>query len=405
MSLLQIFIPEAGLGASCDWALRDAGSVKTGHSDYSTLPPANHIVLILAASRVLLTQVQLPAVGPGKLREMLAFAVEDKLLTEPDKVHTVAAPRAANGETAVAIIDKAWMRQQLAQLRQHGIRAAQMLAETLLPPLEDDSWSMVWHGQGGFVRVGPQAGFVVDGGDLHTPPMALMLALQEARIAHTAPQRLMLYHSADTAVPSWAAQLDIPIEQRGIWAWHSADSTGAVSLNLLQGEFAPARKAQAWIQHWRPALGLLVLIVIVHVLATLGDWARLQREQSRLKSAMVTSFKQAFPEASAIVDPALQMQRNLAQLQRARGLPDSADFLPLLAQAAPLLQAGQLQALQYEQDKLQIDLTLGDAAQLDTLRAQLRTLPLRTEISVPQTTPAGFHIRLSLGIGLQPQAK
>ena len=403
MSLLQIFIPEAGLGASCDWALRDAESVKTGHSDCSTLPPASHIVLIVAASRVLLTQVQLPAVGSRKLREMLAFAVEDKLLTEPDRVHTVAAARAANGETAVAIIDKAWMRQQLAQLRQYGIRAAQMLAETLLPPLEDDRWSMVWHGQGGFVRVGPQAGFVVDGGDLHTPPMALMLALQEARIAHTAPKQLLLYHTAGSTAPSWS--LDIPIEQRGGWAWHGADSTGAASLNLLQGEFAPARKAQAWMRHWRPALGVLALIIGVHVLATLGDWARLQREQSHLKSAMVATFKQTFPEASAIVDPALQMQRNLAQLQRARGLPDRADFLPLLAQAAPLLQAGQLQALQYEQDKLHIDITLADTAQLDTLRAQLRALPLRTEISAPQTTPTGLYIRLSLGIGLQPQAK
>ena len=402
MSILHIYVPETGFGASCDWALRVAGTVQLGAGDWSQLPQANQTVLILAASRVLFTQVQLPAVGQNKMRELLAFAVEDKLLTEPDKVHTVAAARKPNGETAVAIIDKAWLRQQLDYLRQRGIQADKMLAETLLPPLENMTWSLVWNGQGGFVRSGMQAGFVVDGGDAQTPPMALILALDEVRAGNTAPERLVIYQTPGASAPNWPG---IECDLRGNWTWHNADTTSAAAFNLLQGEFAPPSKARAWTQQWRPAFALLGIIIAVHFIATLGDWIQLKREHNRLQSAMVTTFKQAFPEAAAIVDPALQMRRNLADLQRSRGVPENSDFLPLLAQAAPFLRQGHIQSLQYTQDQLTFDLLLSDAAQLDDLRQQLRALPLRTEIGAPSATTAGTKVRLSLGMNLAMRAQ
>jgi len=402
MSILQIFVPESGCGPTCDWSLREADTVRLGTSTWATLPEAKQIVLILAASRVLFTQVHLPAVGQSKMREMLAFAVEDKLLTEPEKTHTVAGPRTPDGATAVAIIDKAWLRQQIAHLHQHGIHAEKMLAETLLPRWEAQSWSMVWNGQGGFIRTGPNAGFVVDGGDANTPPMALMLALDEARAANTAPVRLLIYLAPGTATPSWP---DVKHELRGTWTWQSAETSAASAFNLLQGEFAPPSKARAWTQQMRPALAVLGVIIAVHLLATLGDWVRLKHEQNRLQDAMVSTFKQTFPEATAIVDPALQMRRNLSDLQRTRGVPDSSDFLPLLAQAAPLLRQGHIQALQYAQDKLSFDLLLGDAAQLEDLRAQLCNLALRTEIGAPVATTSGIKVRLTLGMNSATRAQ
>ena len=122
MSILHIFIPETGLGANCDWALREAVRTRSGTSPWADVPRAEQLVLIVAASRVLLTRLNLPAVGQAKLREMLAFAVEDKLLAEPEKIHAVAAARGPSGDTDIAVIDKAWLRQQLAHLQQHGLR-------------------------------------------------------------------------------------------------------------------------------------------------------------------------------------------------------------------------------------------------------------------------------------------
>ena len=401
MSYLRIFLPEAGFGASCDWALHHAGTVNTGTSACDALPPADQIILIVAASRVLLTHVKLPTAGQGKLREMLSFAVEDKLLAEPEKIHAVAATRDPDGMTTVAVIDKAWLRQQLAQLQQYGIRPDKMLAETLLLRLEANAWSMVWHGQGGFVRSAANAGFVVDGGDADTPPMALELALTEASAADAAPARILLYRAEGTPAPTWSDRFNI--EARGVWSWQTADSGAAASLNLLQGEFAPARKGQAEFKQFRPALMLLGLILMLHLLFTLADWMRLRHEQNRLQDEMVATFKQTFPEAAAIVDPALQMRRNVSALRHARGATDGSDFLPLLAVAAPVMRQGKIQALQYEQGLLRFDLLLPDEAQLESLREQLRALPLSAEFSAPSALPAGLKVQLALGMGQVPR--
>jgi general secretion pathway protein L len=145
--------------------------------------------------------------------------------------------------------------------------------------------------------------------------------------------------------------------------------------------------------------------VAVHVIATLAHWAQLRHERDRLQDEMVATFKQTFPEAAAIVDPALQMQRNLSGLRRAHGVPDSADFLPLLASASPVLRHGRILSLQYEQDKLQIDLVFQDGAQLDTLRAELAALPLRADLGAPQAVPEGTKVHLDLGAGLVPQLR
>ncbi len=406
MSILHIFIPESGLGASCDWALRQAGTLSTGTSACASLPQADQVVLIVAASRILLTQVNLPALSQAKLREVLAYAVEDKLLADPESIHVVAGRAgsiSSGGETPLAVIDKAWLRQQLAQLQQHGMHPDKLLAETLLPRLENNAWTMVWNGQGGFVRTGPNAGFVLDGGEAQNVPMALTLAIDEARAAHKAPASILLYHTPDASLPQWVAKLDIRSEARGAWAWQTADVNGAAALNLLQGEFAPSRKTQAWMQHMRPVVLLAGAILAVHLIATLAHWAQLRHERNRLQDEMVATFKQTFPEAAAIVDPALQMQRNLSGLRRAHGAPDSADFLPLLATAAPVMRHGRIQSLQYAQDKLHFDLLLQDSAQLDTLHAELAALPLRADFGAPNSVPEGINIRLSLGAGPAPQ--
>jgi hypothetical protein len=68
----------------------------------------------------------------------------------------------------------------------------------------------------------------------------------------------------------------------------------------------------------------------VHGLLTIADWSRLAYEARGLRGDMDAAFRKAFPEAKAVVDPALQMRRNIADLRRAAGEADAADFVPML---------------------------------------------------------------------------
>ena len=61
---------------------------------------------------------------------------------------------------------------------------------------------------------------------------------------------------------------------------------------------------------------------------------RLSAERDRLVQRQEAIFRGAFPEAKAVVDPELQMARNLEEMKRARGLAAGDDFLAQLTRVA-----------------------------------------------------------------------
>ena len=80
---------------------------------------------------------------------------------------------------------------------------------------------------------------------------------------------------------------------------------------------------------------------------------RLAAERSALQSRAEAIFRSAFPEARAVVDPALQMQRNLAELRRTRGLGGGDDFLVQLSRAARDSK-GPVRSVEYADGKLDV---------------------------------------------------
>ena len=94
------------------------------------------------------------------------------------------------------------------------------------------------------------------------------------------------------------------------------------------------------------------------------------------------AFRQAFPEAKAVVDPALQMRRNVADLRRAAGEPDATDFVPVLAKLAPALAAAGLrpQSLRYERGELALDLVVAPDDTREKVASRLQVPGLRVQV-------------------------
>jgi general secretion pathway protein L len=84
----------------------------------------------------------------------------------------------------------------------------------------------------------------------------------------------------------------------------------------------------------RAALALAAIILVLQAALTVLDDARLRRERSALEAQREAIFRRAFPEAKVVVDPELQMSRNLADLRRARGQDAGDEFLVQLTRAA-----------------------------------------------------------------------
>ncbi|MGK2952545.1 MAG: type II secretion system protein GspL [Thiobacillus sp.] len=400
MSLLRIHIPSSWPDIEPDtplsWCrLGTRGEcLAAGSATLPNLPPTEACELVLPAEAVLLTCASLPRGNKQKMQQLLAYAIEDRLVAEPDAVHVAAGPALSDGQTVLAVIDKAWLTQVLARLNEAGLRPQSAWPETLLPALPADGWMMVWDGRGGFVRSGEHAGMSLDGGSTTEPPAALMLSVAEARAAAALPHHLLLRLREGTPAPdveAWSHVLGVAVDVGVNWTPLQHPDATAGAINLLQGAFAPAGAARDWWPKLRLPLTLLGLIVLLQVGATTTEWWLLSREKQQLQMAMEKSFREAFPEARVVVDAPLQMQRNLADLRGAAGQMSPSDFLPLLARVATTLDAdsrGSLRAIRYEASLLSLDVPVADQAAADQLAKRLADAGLASQLqSVSGSAP------------------
>jgi len=82
---------------------------------------------------------------------------------------------------------------------------------------------------------------------------------------------------------------------------------------------------------------------------------------------MQKTFRATFGDTVTLVNAPLQMQRNLAELRHAAGLPDAGDFLPLLnlaGRSLSALPAGSVASMHYEAGRLDLDIRLARKADL-----------------------------------------
>lgn len=363
------------LGARQPQTMQDTGLAASA----ADLPAADEIWLALPAGRVLLSSLTLPQRALRQLNGALGNALEDKLMLDPTLVHVAIGKPLTGDEHPVAVIETAWLEQVLALCRRHGIEPFGATSEALLW-LGDaaQAWSARWSGHQGFVRSGPSAGFALDDGNAQTPPLALQLAIAEARRQGAAPDALVVEAEAEVEVDAvaWSRRLDCPVQLHALRA-----DPQAPGLNLLQGAYASRRRGSSgWLAdnlaefgrrqslgRYRLAAVLVAAALAVHVLGTLGDWLRLSQENRQLRAEMRQVFQEVFPQTQAIVDPSLQMQRQLADLRRAHGYVESGDFLHALGAVAG--QVGGVKELSYENNRLTLAQPL--AADLDGLRNAL----------------------------------
>ncbi len=355
-----------------NWWWLDAGRITAqGQDVLAAMPIAPMCEAIAPAAVVLLTQVKLPVQKGEKARRLLPFALEDQLANDADANHFALGAPLAEGMVAVAVVDKNWLRAVVTLLATRHLQ--HIYPETLLLPLPDNGWSFAWAGQQGMVRTGEYTGQVLEGGD--GVPMAL-----SALRRNTPDAQLYCYGTP----PTWAAQLDA--HHGGNW-----QAATAAPLDLLQGEFTQRPLRWAGWTKLLPLLWLLGAMLALQLIGTGVEVWRLKREQRQLQSQMEAHFRAAFPEATVIVDPVLQMERQRTTLRRAAGVLERNDFLSLLSKITPLLTAHKPQKIVYENQTLQLEIALAHATDITALRTRLLNLPLKHEL-----TPQGTVVHLKV---------
>ncbi len=380
------------------------------------MPPADRLVALAPVGRLLYIETALPPVAPAKRDALLRYAIEDKLTIDPSTVHAVivgksdalsASGKSGDTQYVVAAIDRTWLVGVLQWLKQAG-RAVDCLASSAAAAgVAATEWAVVLDQQRGFAK--RDDGFVYNF-DLNAngePPFGLTLALKEARDRQRAPSALVLQSAPsrskhmppdaplDALARQWETTIGVPVKL-GAAPTGNLQSllASSKSANLLTGEFAPREGTSRWMALLRPAVVVLALIAATQILFTLIESWRLNAERQALEREMTQVFKAAFPAAQAIIDPPLQMQRNLQQLKRERGLHADTDAQILIARLTGILQAlpgnaPSVTAIVIRDSAVTMDVVLASADQRGSLQHAIDRLPDAAMTSATGSAAAG----------------
>jgi general secretion pathway protein L len=383
VSLLRIYATTANAPQRCPWTLVKGGTEPlSGEGSIEQLPKqADHVQLILPAEQVLFARAQVPEEARRRGGALLAFAVEEQTATEPDN-NSVSWLGKAGDDDTLAVMDKTTIQYWRQALAKVGINNFEIHCEALLLPIRSGEWSLAWRGEEGYVRHSELEATATDKGDRHTPPLSLRLMLEQADERGARPTSIAVYAMSSEAKPdieAWQLSLGTPLHYVGLWDWRSASPQAGVGL---------AQERQRWsnlaviVPRLKMAGIVAGLALTIHALALSVDWFRLNREQHELQAKMETRFRAVVPDAVAVVDPALQMRRKLAEARHVAGIPDEGDFLPLIEKVGAAMSANPnaIRAASYESGRLTLEFAIGADAIAQQAIERLRQTGLQVDV-------------------------
>ena len=322
--------------AEFDYVLSTDGTRVTEHGRAApaALPRASLVAVVLRPGDVAFQRVAVPKAPAARMRAALTGVMEEGLLEDEDEVHLALAPDAKpGGEHWIAVVNKPWLRAQLAALE-----AGNVALDRAVP-----SW---WPDQGvaghTFREGGPdepaQLAWRDDAGVLCVPlaspvSRALLTALPEDTVVRwTATPETALDASEFVGMPV----ASVTDEEQGLRA-------ARAGWNLLQFDLQPQRRGVKLVRDvaarfafdpaWRVTrLGLIALVAVT----LLGLNVRALQENHRIaqkKAALAAAVAEAFPNLKTIYDPAAQAQREIDTLRAAAGRPGDGDIETLLQAA------------------------------------------------------------------------
>jgi len=373
-SWLQLHLPEGwpadgSADALFRYARRGTHGCQTGASRLSDIAPAKTVVVVAPAAAVHFVRVTLPDLRPARLATLLPLAVEEHVAAAPEEIHAVVVNHVPRGESLVMVCDKAWLAAVLDALGAHGLRPASIIAEAelaarLVAQATTPTWIVVRAASGGFARLGADEIIALDlGAHAADVPLALRLARGTHRRSGEAPDEIVVFHAPELGPPDfdfWGRVLHLPVRDGGEWRPELIDARGMHATDLLRGFAVRGGAPLGFSRSVKLAGAAAAAILVLHTVLAFGQGWRLSAERHTLTAQMDRQFREIFPDAKVVVDAPLQMQRGLARLRRAAGMPDAADFVPLLAAVGPALTATgvRTERLRYERGTLEAAVTL-----------------------------------------------
>ncbi|MEB2350820.1 MAG: type II secretion system protein GspL [Burkholderiaceae bacterium] len=338
------------------------------------LPVLKTATLVFDARDVNLLQVVVPALSGARLQQALPNIVEEMLLQDPQSCAYAIGPRVdAEGLRLVAAIDRGWLEFVVGAFERRGIAVQGAWPAQLALPVGADRTAFACLNDGLALRTGLFDGIgwnAASDADARTEAIVALLASAGSPSAPFAPPAADVAPAvAESAAPAGLAARELPSEpprlrrRLAVFVEDASWQTPVLKAAARAGfdadiralpfplpaplDLLTARRGSAagrWFadidwRAWRAAATLGGASVAAVLLGLNLHWGVLAQERTALKAQTERVFRQAFPDRQLVVEPLLQMQREVAGLRTRAGQAGPDDFLPLLTRFALALGA------------------------------------------------------------------
>ncbi|PKG58500.1 type II secretion system protein GspL [Shewanella sp. GutDb-MelDb] len=257
--------------------------------------------VLVPASSITLTAVDLPEKGQRQAIKALPFMLEENLAQDVDELHFVVGPRQGDA-LSIAVVAHEQMQNWIEWLAEAGLKAKCIVPDCLALPLAECDWAAITFGQDILLRTGESSGVSLnkDWLDVALPQLLPDSANTTTVAGYT---ELTL-----TGVDIKEQPLDLPmlVLARGILN---------APMNLLSGVYQPKREYGKHLSLWRNAAVVFAVVVIlalvnkglnIHQMNAKADAVKLQSEQI---------YKQVVPGSSRVVNLRAQMESYVRKMQ------------------------------------------------------------------------------------------
>ena len=370
----------------------ESGPLKA--ADLVALASGKSVQVLVPSTEILLTRLQLPKANAARLAKAIPYALEDYVADDVEALHF--AFSIERDGIAVAVVQRSTLEAWLQGLRAVGIEPNALIPDVLAVPRMPKTWSLAADERLVLVRTGDHSGFAVE---LEALPDCLDAALVEAK--DRLPEQLCVYSAASIELEELIAQglkttappmICERIADGRLTALLTFDPV-AVAMNFLQGAYAPRTAAKGGWMAWRLSAALVLALLLALGINEVIERSRLQAATQEADGHLDALFRKTFPETRRVINPKAQMEQ---QLQALRGRQSSAsNFLALLTEGGLSLKAlagVQLESVDYQNGRLDLDLIVRDVQALDELKRGLRSQP-KLVIEILSATAADDAVR------------
>jgi general secretion pathway protein L len=385
---------------SLSWLAQDAqgrvlSGANAGAPPPETLARARTVVALVPSEKVLLLDTPRMSAQRAQFLKAVPFALEDQLASPVEELHFALPERLTQARVLVAVVARDTLRGWLDRLAGERIHADVLIPETLALPIAPGG-TLVLEDERALLRSAATAVACDIAGigqwlevlasseaDALTPEVRDFRAAIPLRL----PGQIGQYHA----------------RQRDPLAYFATQLGAEATLNLLQGEFAPAHRQAPAKRLWRAAAGLAAAALLLLFVYNGADCWRLTRESARLDGAMHDVLHQGFPEMDAVAGAPRDLMESA--LKRYGGASDAGGLLRVLGDVAPIVGSTTrtiLRTIEYHNGTLELGVRAPDVPALDLMRERLGNVPgLKAEVTAANSVDNGVDGRLRI-VGAKP---